>query len=190
MILLDRHGVMSFATAAAERILSAADGLTADRDGRLRASRASENAALQPLIAAVGQIDLTAAGAAGGDVAVPRRSGLPPLVLSVRRLRLPEDLLVAHRPVVTAVTIRDPAAATRPLAESLQSLYGLTPAEAALAAALAAGSDLKTYTREADLSYETARWHLKNIFSKTGTSRQADLIRLLLETTSSDERRK
>ena len=30
------------------------------------------------------------------------------------------------------------------------------------------------------VTYETARWHLKNIFQKTGTVRQSELIRLLL----------
>lgn len=32
----------------------------------------------------------------------------------------------------------------------------------------------------AGLSYETARWYLKSIFQKTGTRRQAELIRTLV----------
>jgi len=31
------------------------------------------------------------------------------------------------------------------------------------------------------MSYETVRLHLKHIFAKTGTHRQADLVRLLVQ---------
>jgi DNA-binding CsgD family transcriptional regulator len=63
--------------------------------------------------------------------------------------------------------------------EVLMSLYGLTPAEARLAAALSRGHDLNTLGAEWGTSVKTLRTHLKRIFSKTGTSRQAELVHLL-----------
>ena len=60
--------------------------------------------------------------------------------------------------------------------ELLRSHFGLTPAEARLALHLVAGETLRSAEVKLNISYETARTHLKNIFSKTGTSRQAELV--------------
>ena len=56
----------------------------------------------------------------------------------------------------------------------LRCHFGLTPAEARLALHLVAGT-LRSAAVKLSITYETARTHLKNIFSKTGTCRQADL---------------
>lgn len=61
----------------------------------------------------------------------------------------------------------------------LMTLYGLTPAEARLACALAKGYELTDLTTEWHVSRETLRTHLKRVLGKTGTSRQAELVRLL-----------
>ena len=58
----------------------------------------------------------------------------------------------------------------------LRSHFGLTPAEATLALHLVAGETLRSAETKLSITYETARTHLKNIFSKTGTSRQAELV--------------
>jgi DNA-binding CsgD family transcriptional regulator len=60
--------------------------------------------------------------------------------------------------------------------ELLRSHFGLTPAEARLALHLVAGETLRSAEVKLSISYETARTHLKNIFSKTGTCRQAELV--------------
>ena len=68
--------------------------------------------------------------------------------------------------------------------ERLQQIYGLTPAEARLAALLAEGGHLKTAAGQLGITFETARTHLKRIFSKTAVATQADLVRLLLTLTT------
>jgi DNA-binding CsgD family transcriptional regulator len=60
--------------------------------------------------------------------------------------------------------------------ELLRSHFGLTPSEARLALHLVAGETLRSAEVKLSISYETARTHLKNIFDKTGTSRQAELV--------------
>ena len=62
----------------------------------------------------------------------------------------------------------------------LTRLYGLTPAEARLAAALVAGQSLVDFATEAEITANTARWTLKQVFAKTDTHRQAELVRRLL----------
>jgi DNA-binding CsgD family transcriptional regulator len=54
--------------------------------------------------------------------------------------------------------------------------FGLTQAEARLALHLVAGETLRSAEAKLGITYETARTHLKNIFSKTGTCRQAELL--------------
>jgi DNA-binding CsgD family transcriptional regulator len=58
----------------------------------------------------------------------------------------------------------------------LRCHFGLTPAEARLALHLVAGEALRPAAVKLSISYETARTHLKNIFGKTGTRRQAELV--------------
>jgi len=58
----------------------------------------------------------------------------------------------------------------------LKCRFGLTPAEARLALHLVAGETLRSAEAKLSISYETARTHLKNIFGKTGTCRQAELV--------------
>jgi DNA-binding CsgD family transcriptional regulator len=58
--------------------------------------------------------------------------------------------------------------------------FGLTLAQARLALHLAAGETLRSAAAKSSISYETARSHLKNIFNKTGTCRQAELVIVIL----------
>lgn len=62
----------------------------------------------------------------------------------------------------------------------IQSRFGLTPAEARLAGALASGARLAEIARTHGVSIHTVRAQLKALMQKTGTHRQAALIRLLL----------
>jgi DNA-binding CsgD family transcriptional regulator len=61
----------------------------------------------------------------------------------------------------------------------LQDLFALTPAEAAIAAALGEGKSVEAIARTCHISLNTARTHLKHIFDKTNTRRQAELVSLL-----------
>lgn len=59
--------------------------------------------------------------------------------------------------------------------------YGLSPREAALTEAISRGVPLIEAGRSLRLTPETTRNYSKRIYAKTGTSGQADLVRLLLE---------
>jgi DNA-binding CsgD family transcriptional regulator len=62
----------------------------------------------------------------------------------------------------------------------LRCHFGLTPAEARLALHLVAGETLRSAEVKLSITYETGRTHLKNIFNKTGTCRQAELLVVIL----------
>lgn len=63
-----------------------------------------------------------------------------------------------------------------PSAETIQGLYDLTPAEAKVARALAAGSNVPDAATQLSVSPETVRTHVKAILAKSGLSRQADFV--------------
>jgi DNA-binding CsgD family transcriptional regulator len=65
-------------------------------------------------------------------------------------------------------------------ADQLQSRFALTPTEARLALHLATGDSMRSAAVLLNMTYETARTHLKNIFAKTGTNRQSQLAILIL----------
>lgn len=68
-----------------------------------------------------------------------------------------------------------------PVAQNLiQKLYGLTSKEAELAKKLATGMSPEEAAGNLDIAYQTARTHLKRIYSKMGVSRQSELVALLL----------
>jgi DNA-binding CsgD family transcriptional regulator len=58
---------------------------------------------------------------------------------------------------------------------------GLTPAQTRLASALFKGQSVEAYAREAAISIGTARWHVNQIYAKTGVKRQSELIQMLLK---------
>jgi DNA-binding CsgD family transcriptional regulator len=63
-------------------------------------------------------------------------------------------------------------------AEVTAAAYGLTPGETRVLASLLAGRTLAHTAAALGVAPATAKSHLDSIFSKTGVSRQADLMRL------------
>lgn len=85
-------------------------------------------------------------------------------------------LPLAHEPsilVVATDTSLPPIAA-----DLLQGLFGLTPSESKVLVGLCAGETLHEIHRRSGLSMHTLRSYLGSIFSKTGTSTQAQLVAL------------
>ena len=86
------------------------------------------------------------------------------------------DVRDEPRFLLTAV----PIAAEAPMEALLGEAYGLTRAEARLAAEIVAGRDLRSASERMGVSHHTARKYLQIAFSKMGVRRQADLVRLAL----------
>jgi len=77
------------------------------------------------------------------------------------------------------VFIRGPAEDVPLARETIRQLFDLTPAEASLAALLAAGHKLDRAANELGITRNTARAHLRSVFSKSGATRQAELVHLI-----------
>jgi DNA-binding CsgD family transcriptional regulator len=79
-----------------------------------------------------------------------------------------------------AMFIGDPRQRSGDPAGILHELFGLTPSEARLALLLVADCSVEEAAGLLGITENTARSVLRTIFAKTGTNRQASLVRLLL----------
>lgn len=66
----------------------------------------------------------------------------------------------------------------------LKNRFGLTPAEVRLVLRLVSGDSLRSAASALGIKYETVRTHLKSIFQKTGTRRQAELVIVVIRSLS------
>ena len=180
IVVVDASLCVRYVNWAAEPLLRGGDGLSL-RKQRLAVSDPGATRRLERLVREAAQC---AAGGdphrGGGSLLVPRRLGRRPLLLTV--VPLPA-LSAAHfwraEPAV-AIFIADPEARPRDLSERFAQLFGLTPAEARLAARLAAGDSPAAVADALGLSKHTIRVQLKALMDKTDTHRQAELVRLLM----------
>jgi PAS domain S-box-containing protein len=162
-----------------DRLLAAADALRLN-EGRITCARPQDDAELERAIAQViAQSDGT------GDevrfVQVERPGGKRPLAVLVGRL--PADL-ASGQPPAAVLYVRDPEATLTVPAELLIRAFRLSPAESRVVAELVGGKSPQEVAVELELSLNTVRNHLKQAFRKTGTSRQSELVSLVLGTTA------
>src|SRR6516165_4810974 len=69
-----------------------------------------------------------------------------------------------------------------PSETDLAEFFGLSPAEARLAAALIAGKRLSAVAADRGVQITTVRTQLRSVLRKVGVKRQSDLLRMLSST--------
>jgi DNA-binding CsgD family transcriptional regulator len=177
VMFLDQAGRLVQANRSGARLFEAGGALRLE-DGMIRAGHPLEDRRLARAIHAAldGWMHVTGAAAA---VEIPRPGGRPLSLISIPLARRSEGRWFSSR-LSAALIVSDPDAAPLLSEDWLRQRYGLTPREAALAQSLAAGLTLRRAAEANEVSYETARWYLKQVFQKTGVARQSELIRLLI----------
>ncbi len=177
--LLDTNRRMVFANAALRAFAAARDGLALASEGGVAAPAAATQQALDRAVTAAlaaleGRLGLLPEA---GRVALPRPSGGVFILRALPIRRASAEGLGGFRGVMLLVGESTPRA--RPGAALLGKLYGLTPAEAALAAALGAGRSPKEHAARRGISPETVKTQLTALRRKTGTRRLSELTALL-----------
>jgi DNA-binding CsgD family transcriptional regulator len=178
VVLMDAEGRPLLVNRSAREILDERDGLVLRKDG-LHACHAGGTRALAVLVHEAGRTALGTGTAAGGAMALPRPSMKRDLAVLVAPIRVGEVELMPSA-AVAAVFLSDPERGTDTAPVLLQRLYGLTPAEARLAALLVEGRTVADAAKTLQVRPLTARTQLKSVLAKTGTNRQSQLIRLIM----------
>jgi DNA-binding CsgD family transcriptional regulator len=166
VITLDGAGQVIALDEAARRRIDEVPELTV-RDGRLRARR--DDAGLQRVLAA----------ARHGDSVEPIHlgdtDGLDLLIVPLARRA---DM--GSRGVRTMVYLSARAPADRDVSAPLATLFGLSSTQARLAMLLSHGRTLAEAAGEIGITEQTARTYSKEIYLRTGTTRQGELIQRIL----------
>lgn len=177
-IVLDESGSVLQVNPVAKEILEQADGLKLV-GGRLEATYPSDNRELQRLVrnafAREGEEGKTVAEA----MSVARPSGQVNLGLVVEAIPSLDWAEGKGKPAAV-VYIRDAVGKSIASEVVTKQLFNLTRAETALAMELANGLSLEEAAEALNVRRNTARAHLRSIFSKTGVRRQTELVRILL----------
>ena len=178
VMLLDPRGHVVLCNRSADRILRLGDGLELE-DGVPRAARTADNAVLQQMIRQVIEANATGRFVDGNVMAVTRPSGRRAFPLMLASLLSIGPGHTLHDAVAVAY-VTDVEGQTLQHSEPLRKLYALTHAEVELVELLCDGWSLEEAATHRGVTMNTARSQLKQIFFKTGTSRQSERVRLVL----------
>ncbi len=168
-------GELLHCNSVAEALIRTGDGLTV-RNGRIAAVDPSAQRNLGAMLRRLVHDGGSCGRAASLTV---RRRGARPLTVSAVRVPSRVPGFVPAKPAILLM-IAEPDAVAPSEFDRIGRSYRFTPAESRLAQALLAGGGLRRAAEESGMTYETARWYLKILFQKTGTSRQAELVARLL----------
>jgi DNA-binding CsgD family transcriptional regulator len=177
MYLVDETGRLIHANAAGNAILGAGDVLSSV-SGRLVASDAQVDRALREVFAAAGQGD-AALGTKGIAVPLIGREGeryvahALPLTSGARR-RAGVVYTAAAALFVRKATLAVPSAP-----QAIGSAFKLTPTELRVLLAIVEVGGVPEVATAFGIADTTVRTHVTRLFEKTGTSRQADLVKLV-----------
>jgi len=183
VLVFDAQHAPVIVNRSARRILELRDGFSIDR-GRPRLSDRGEDGVFQTLLAKACEAALKGQRAVGDVMQVSRPSGRRAFALMVAPL-LDAPSGSAAGEAVTAAFIADPDTGPVTTTEVLEQLYTLTRAEAELVRMLSEGLTLDQVATARGVTMNTVRSQLKQVFSKTDTKRQGELVRLVLTGVSS-----
>jgi DNA-binding CsgD family transcriptional regulator len=184
IFLGDRRQILC-SNRAARRIVRRRDGLMV-HGTELRATTARGS---QDLGTLCDQASRRFPGPLGLDVLrIDRASGRTPLELCAVPIGSTRDPSFLTDGPLLALFITDPGAHSEVEEQTLRELFGLTATEARVAAALTDGLSVPQAGKELGIRVTTVRWHLRHIFAKTRTSRQPQLVSLLLSGVASIDR--
>ena len=171
VVLLDAQGRIVDANSHALHVIRNCNGIRM-RAGRLAFTDPELDERMQQAIAGQGPAQR------GGRAVLAARvrcKGSDPYRVVVRPV--PPD--VDERKVAYFALLYAPNGLHGISVEVLRQVYGLTPAQSAVARSLFAGLSVEETAHELELSLNTVRTHLKQIFTKCEVNSQAELLHLL-----------
>jgi DNA-binding CsgD family transcriptional regulator len=138
-----------------------------------RANELLQAAVREPATAANAVRSIPISGAGEG---APGVLHVIPLLRSARDVFSGGDTILVFTPAKSSALVPAPGL--------LSGLFDLTPAEARLAVSLSAGLTLRAAAEQSGIKFATARSYLEQIFRKTGTGQQSQLVALMKSATA------
>jgi DNA-binding CsgD family transcriptional regulator len=168
LFLLDATGRIVHANASAHALLRQRTVVSA-LEGRLVACDADATHALKEIVAGAGEARALPLRARDGEHCIAH---VLPLASGVRPRAGASDPAVALLVHKVAFDLRSPP-------EAIAGLYGLTPSEMRVLRAIVDVGGVRESAEALGIAEATVKTHLHRLFSKTGTTRQAELVKLV-----------
>jgi DNA-binding CsgD family transcriptional regulator len=178
-ILLDAQGKILQANAIATQLIQQKDVIK-DHDGALQVGTREENNKFRKLLKESIAANTSQQPSAVRAMRVERPATGYCLGLLIRPVPSSEWSVDGESFPSVAVFISDAENRAEAPRQLVGQLFDLTPAEAILATLIAKGLAIDEAAEQLHISRNTARAQLRSIFSKAGVTRQADLVRLIL----------
>jgi DNA-binding CsgD family transcriptional regulator len=175
VIAIDRDAHVIRMNSAAEKILKTSRSLTISND-KLVAVESGQQTIVERLISGAIGASSGRATEGGGAIQLRGRDGAP---ISVVIAPFRSSHLFAEGQAYALVFLADVAAKPLSRRGMLRVLFGLTPSESRLVGLLLEGMELKSAADHLRVTNSTARFMLKQVFHKTATHRQSQLVRLM-----------
>ena len=177
LAIVNRRMRVLHMTPRAEEVLARADGLSL-LSGKLIARQFRTNTHLERLVVSAADPVSLEGYEAGGALQVPRGHAGGSYWVTVMPVPQPEALSLATDEGTAVVVIQCDTDRPRVPHGHLTARYRLTHMESQILARLVEGVTPESIAEAMHVSIKTVRMHLGNLFTKTGTQRQADLVRL------------
>ena len=171
-IAIDAKGVVRTHNILVDEILG--HGLSL-RQGRLVCERDDDQLHLDKLITQLATVDVTKY--LTDPVIIRRRNGA--VAFSVRGCPLVGPAADIFSGLSSILLMQSMRPSPKRVAKVLQQRFGLSPRQAQLTEQIANGRSLKEAAEQMCITHATARDHLKAVFRRTGTNRQAELVGLV-----------
>jgi DNA-binding CsgD family transcriptional regulator len=177
ILLTDKNQRLVHANTAGESLL--ADGAAIQRVGdKVAALDAAANQSLQEMLkqATIGDVALARANV---SVLLPARDGLSYLAQVLPLTGGARRTTVAGQSAVAAIFVRNARLELPHPLNVIASRYALTPTEMRVLMMIVDVGGTPAVAAALGVSQATVRTHLREIFAKTGLTRQADLVKLV-----------
>jgi DNA-binding CsgD family transcriptional regulator/PAS domain-containing protein len=181
VVVTQADGRVLLANRTAEGIAERNDGFMLQAchpDRAVAAARSEDTQRLRALIASAASH--LALAQAGGALHLPSRSGKRGYAVTVTPVPRTLRGLNRDRTPLALLLIADLECQPVPFDQRLVAVFGLTPAEARLVAALARGESRSAYAARACVAQSTIKTQLASVFTKLGVKRESELVRMAL----------
>ncbi len=194
VILIRPNDKIAFINGLAEKIITANPVLTIQNE-RLKAIPLNNNAQLQKLIQ---QVRHSSHEQAKNDVSETETiaalslrldNSSPPLPILITPASFESDGYANDNNTISsnsanyiAIFFADPEQVQEHSQDVISQLYGLTRAEASVAIAISNGYTAAEYADRKNITKHTVQTQIKKIFQKLDVSRQAEIVKVLLQT--------
>ncbi|MDM7923977.1 MAG: helix-turn-helix transcriptional regulator [Pyrinomonadaceae bacterium] len=179
LIVTDQKARVVVKNDAAEAYFGVDGILTLERDGSLGCSTPRYGHELRALISAAFGPSGAKGMAFGGVMGMLTKSSNRPVSVMVSPFSERYGISGGSKRFALLM-IADPTGRIPTLQEDLRMIYDLTKKEAEIAILLAEGKTISEISDALGTSLNTVRTHVKHVFGKVGTNRQASLVRYVL----------